>query len=81
MFKYIITFLIVIMLVSCHDGCKSGEYQCNGTNEEICADNDWITVTDCSKSFSLDPEAIWTCCESSDLYDGGPGCDYKKFCN
>lgn len=79
MVKYIVLIILTTMLISCDDGCKDGETQCNGTKEQICADNNWMFVRDCDEIISfIYPERKWICCEYE---DGGAGCDLPQNCN
>ena len=78
--KYLIILLCLFVLGCTNEKCKSGEFRCNENIEEICADGDWLESSDCSKFLLVDSKIEWVCCDSSDLYDGGPGCDLPQFC-
>ena len=71
--------LCTVLFMSCADSCKDGEYRCKDQIEEVCADDDWLESADCSEIFSL-TNKVWVCCESTELFDGGPGCDFPENC-
>jgi hypothetical protein len=81
--KYLIMITMILTIITCTfctDLCKTGEYRCKNDVEEVCADGDWLKSADCSEILSVDTAQKWVCCESSELYDGGPGCDLPEFC-
>jgi len=76
MFKYfLILVLLVLICVSCHDGCVAEETRCSGNRVMICdAEQDWHLVMNCS---TVDPvEWDWTCCE----VDAGHSCIPEEEC-